>query len=39
MGRVSEGIFAFLHRNAVPADRYFALPPERVVELGWQLDL
>jgi KUP system potassium uptake protein len=39
MGRLAEGLFAFLHRNAVPADRFFALPPERVVELGWQIDL
>ncbi len=39
MGRVTESIFAFLHRNASSADGYFCLPPSRVVELGWQLDL
>ncbi len=39
MGRFAESIFAFLHRNASSADRYFCLPPDRVVELGWQLDL
>ncbi|CAN5794134.1 KUP/HAK/KT family potassium transporter [soil metagenome] len=39
MGVLAENIFAFLHRNAVSADSYFKLPPERVVELGWQLDL
>jgi KUP system potassium uptake protein len=39
MGRVSESIFAFLVRNATPADRHFQIPPERVVELGTQVDL
>lgn len=39
MGEWSETLFAFLHRNAVPADRYFGLPPRQVVELGTQMDL
>jgi KUP system potassium uptake protein len=39
MGQFAESIFAFMHRNATSADSYFCLPPERVVELGWQLDL
>lgn len=39
MGRIAESIFAFLHRNASSADGFFCLPPDRVVELGWQLDL
>ncbi len=39
MGRFAERVFAFLHRNATPADSYFLLPPARVVELGWQIDL
>lgn len=39
MGRWSEAIFAFLSRNARPATTYFAIPRERVVELGLQLDL
>jgi len=39
MDPFAESIFAFMHRNATPADSYFCLPPERVVELGWQLDL
>ncbi|MEP7367119.1 MAG: KUP/HAK/KT family potassium transporter [Acidobacteriota bacterium] len=39
MGVVAESIFAFLHRNAVPADRFFGLPPRQVVELGTQMDL
>jgi len=39
MGSWSEGIFAFLARNAQPATAYFGIPPEQVVELGAQIDL
>jgi KUP system potassium uptake protein len=39
MGRWSEGLFAFLVRNATPADRHFNIPPEAVVEIGTQTDL
>jgi KUP system potassium uptake protein len=39
MGPLSEALFAFLVRNATPADRHFHIPPERVVELGTQIDL
>ena len=39
MGVVTESVFAFLHRNAVAADRFFGLPPRQVVELGTQMDL
>ncbi|HEX6243786.1 MAG TPA: KUP/HAK/KT family potassium transporter [Polyangiales bacterium] len=39
MGRVSEGIFRLLVRNALPATAYFRLPPEQVVEIGLQIDL
>jgi KUP system potassium uptake protein len=39
MGPLAEGLFAALHRNATAADLYFRLPPERVVELGSQVDL
>jgi KUP system potassium uptake protein len=39
MGRASESLFAALARNATPADRHFQIPPERVVELGTQVDL
>jgi KUP system potassium uptake protein len=31
-------LFAFLARNAQPATTYFALPPNRVVELGMQIE-
>lgn len=39
MGRVSEGLFAFLSRNARSATDYFRLPPEQVLEVGAHIDL
>jgi KUP system potassium uptake protein len=39
MGRREEELFAFLTRNSQNATRYFGIPPERVVELGMQIDL
>jgi KUP system potassium uptake protein len=39
MGAVSEGLFAFLARNAKGATSWFALPPDQVVELGMLIDL
>jgi KUP system potassium uptake protein len=39
MGALEESFFAMLSRNATPATAYFALPPERVVELGTMVDL
>ncbi|MEO6951205.1 MAG: KUP/HAK/KT family potassium transporter [Polyangia bacterium] len=39
MGVIAETMFAFLLRNATPADKAFLLPPLRVIELGWQIDL
>jgi KUP system potassium uptake protein len=39
MGRLSEGLFAFLWRNAKSAIDHFGLPAERVVELGSRIDL
>jgi KUP system potassium uptake protein len=32
-------LFAFLSRNARPATQFFGLPPNRVVELGAQIQL
>jgi len=32
-------VFGFLSRNATGATAFFNLPPERVVEIGIQLDL
>ncbi|WP_441288093.1 potassium transporter Kup [Sorangium sp. KYC3313] len=38
MSRWRKGLFAFISRNARPATAYFGLPPNRVVELGMQVD-
>jgi KUP system potassium uptake protein len=34
-----EKLFVLMSRNAVRATAYFRLPPERVVELGVQVEL
>ncbi|XXR62626.1 KUP/HAK/KT family potassium transporter [Sorangium sp. So ce385] len=39
MGKVAETIFSVMARNAGAVPGYFRLPPERVVELGVQIDL
>jgi len=39
MGRFAEGLFGYLQRNAVAADRAFQIPPQQVIEVGIQLDL
>jgi K+ transporter len=39
MGTFTEGLYSFLQRNSVTADRYFGLPPQQVVEIGTQIDL
>ena len=39
MGRREELLFSFLTRNSQNATRYFGIPPERVVEIGMQIDL
>jgi KUP system potassium uptake protein len=39
MGETEETLFAFLTRNSQNATRYFGIPPERVVEIGMQVDL
>jgi KUP system potassium uptake protein len=39
MSRWRKALFAFISRNARPATSYFRLPPNRVVELGMQIDL
>jgi KUP system potassium uptake protein len=38
MSHWRKGLFAFISRNARPATAYFGLPPNRVVELGMQVD-
>ena len=39
MGRWREVLFAYLSRNAQSANTYFRVPPNRVVELGAQVEL
>ncbi len=39
MGQREELLFGFLSRNSQNATRYFGIPPERVVEIGMQIDL
>jgi KUP system potassium uptake protein len=39
MSRWRKGLFAFLNRNARPASSFYQLPPNRVIELGAQLEL
>jgi KUP system potassium uptake protein len=39
MGRLSEGLFSLLARNARPLDAYFRIPPSQVFEVGAQFDL
>jgi KUP system potassium uptake protein len=39
MGRFAEGLFGYLQRNAVAADKHFQIPPRQVIEVGIQLDL
>lgn len=34
-----EKLFALVARNAAPATAYFSIPPERVVELGAQIEI
>jgi KUP system potassium uptake protein len=38
MARWRKGLFAYVSRNARPATAYFGLPPNRVVEVGMQID-
>jgi KUP system potassium uptake protein len=39
MARWRKALFSFLSRNARPATQFFHLPPNRVVEIGAQIDL
>jgi len=39
LARWRKALFAFLSRNARPATQYFGLPPNRVIELGAQVEL
>jgi KUP system potassium uptake protein len=37
--RIRMRLFAVISRNALPATAYFGIPPNRVVELGMQIEL
>jgi KUP system potassium uptake protein len=39
MARWRKRLFAFLNRNAQSATAFFGIPPNRVVELGAQIEL
>jgi KUP system potassium uptake protein len=39
MARWRKRLFGFVSRNATTATAYFGIPPDRVVELGMQIDL
>jgi KUP system potassium uptake protein len=39
MARWRVGLFSFLSRNAQPATKFFNIPPERVMEIGAQIEL
>jgi KUP system potassium uptake protein len=39
MSRWRKALFAFVSRNARSATAYFGIPPDRVVELGMQIEL
>ncbi len=39
MARWRAHLFAFLARNAQPATKFFNIPPDRVVEMGAQIEL
>jgi len=39
MPRWRKAIFAFLSRNARPATAFFGIPPNRVVEMGMQIEV
>ena len=39
MARWRERLFALMSRNAVRATSFFRIPPDRVVELGMQIEL
>jgi KUP system potassium uptake protein len=39
MSRWRKKLFALMHRNAQSATAFFEIPPNRVVELGAQIEL
>ena len=39
MTKLRQKLFAFMSRNASSATAYFCLPPNRVVEMGSQIEI
>jgi KUP system potassium uptake protein len=39
MWKWRKALFGFLSRNAIPATAFFSIPPNRVLELGTQIEL
>ena len=37
--RFKVKLFALMHRNALAATEFFSIPPNRVVELGGQIEI
>ena len=38
-GPIRCKLFEFMHRNALPATEFFRIPPNRVIELGGQVEI
>jgi KUP system potassium uptake protein len=38
-GRIRCRLFEIMHRNALPATDFFRIPPNRVIELGSQMEI
>jgi len=39
LGVIRSKVFEAMHRNALPATEFFRIPPNRVVELGGQVEM
>jgi KUP system potassium uptake protein len=39
LGRIRCAVFEAMHRNALPATEFFRIPPNRVIELGAQVEI
>jgi KUP system potassium uptake protein len=39
MSRIRINLFEAMHRNALAATEFFRIPPNRVIELGGQIEL
>jgi KUP system potassium uptake protein len=39
LGTIRCKLFEVMHRNALPATEFFRIPPNRVIELGSQVEI